>query len=92
MIVYVVSDNEGHIYGVRFTKEEAETLKEKEQEKLEYQGSRLLVHITICISPLKESDINHLEWVYQRLSAIHGENENIDYMKKFREIINSLIP
>lgn len=92
MIVYVVSDNEGHIYGVRFTNEEAETLKEKEQEKLEYQGSKLLVHITICISPLKENDINHLEWVYRRLVITHGENENVDYMKKFREIINSLIP
>jgi hypothetical protein len=35
---------------------------------------------------------NHLEWVYNRMIEIHGENPNYDYMIKFKEIIQSLLP
>lgn len=39
---------------------------------------------------LVKEDVDFLEWIYQRLIHIHGENENYDYMHKFREILNKL--
>jgi hypothetical protein len=33
---------------------------------------------------------NHLQWIYARMVAKHGENENYDYMLRFKEIIDSL--
>lgn len=38
----------------------------------------------------KEKQKQHLEWIYNRLIHIHGENPNYDYMLKFKEIINNL--
>jgi hypothetical protein len=38
------------------------------------------------------SNENHLEWIYNRLIEVHGENSNYDYMIKFKEIIQSLQP
>jgi hypothetical protein len=35
-----------------------------------------------------EEDIRHLEWLYNRLIYVHNENENLDYMIKFKLIIN----
>ena len=35
-------------------------------------------------------DTSHLQWIYDRMSNIHGENENYDYMIKFKEIIEQL--
>ena len=32
-------------------------------------------------------DINHLEWVHERMQFVHNENENLDYMIRFKEII-----
>lgn len=32
----------------------------------------------------------HLEFLYLRLIKVHGENENYDYMIKFKEIIDSI--
>lgn len=32
-------------------------------------------------------DKQHLEWIYQRLIHVHKENENYDYMIKFRSIL-----
>jgi len=34
-----------------------------------------------------EKDIKHLQWIYDRMVNVHGENENYDYMIKFKEII-----
>jgi len=31
----------------------------------------------------------HLEWIYNRLITIHGENPNYDYMLKFKEILDN---
>lgn len=36
---------------------------------------------------MKEKDIDHLVWIYNRLKNHYKENENIDYMLKFNEII-----
>jgi hypothetical protein len=40
----------------------------------------------------KEQDniTTHLEWIYDRMKNVHNENENYDYMIKFREIIDDL--
>jgi hypothetical protein len=37
-----------------------------------------------------EEDIKHLQWIYDRMVNVHGENENYDYMIKFKEIIEQL--
>ena len=29
-----------------------------------------------------------LEWLFSRMVEVHGENQNIDYMRRFRVIIN----
>jgi hypothetical protein len=38
----------------------------------------------------KQENIIHLEWIYDRMKNVHNENENYDYMIKFREIIDDL--
>ena len=38
---------------------------------------------------MNEKDIKHLEWIFGRMRDIHGENENYDYMIRFREIIEN---
>lgn len=37
-----------------------------------------------------EKDLVHLQWIYDRLSEVHGENINYDYMIKFKSIIEHL--
>jgi hypothetical protein len=37
-----------------------------------------------------DKDTAHLQWIYDRMSDVHGENENYDYMLKFKEIIEQL--
>ena len=32
----------------------------------------------------------HLQWIFNRLVEVHGENPNYDYMHRFREIINDV--
>lgn len=39
---------------------------------------------------MKDRDIKHLEWVYKRMKYVHNENENYDYMIRFREILEAL--
>jgi hypothetical protein len=34
-----------------------------------------------------DKNIIHLQWIYDRMSNVHGENKNYDYMLKFKEII-----
>jgi hypothetical protein len=38
------------------------------------------------------SNNNHLEWIYNRMIEVHGENPNYDYMIAFKKIIQSLSP
>lgn len=33
---------------------------------------------------------SHLNFIYNRMKDIHGENENFDYMLKFKEVIKML--
>lgn len=35
-------------------------------------------------------NMNHLEWIYDRLIHKHGENPNCDYMHKLKNIIDSI--
>jgi len=39
---------------------------------------------------LNESDIKHLKWMYGRMRTAHNEPPNIDYMLRFRKILNKL--
>lgn len=39
---------------------------------------------------MKDKDIKHLEWVYERMKYVHNENENYDYMIRFSEILKAL--
>ena len=34
-----------------------------------------------------EEEVNHLEWIYNRMINVHNENENYDYMIRFKNII-----
>lgn len=36
------------------------------------------------------TDKEFLSWIYDRMTYKHGENKNVDYMLKFRSIIDSL--
>ena len=39
---------------------------------------------------IKDSDIEHLSWIYDRLANVHLENTNFDYMHKLNAIIANL--
>jgi hypothetical protein len=36
---------------------------------------------------INEKDVKHLQWLYDRMVNVHGENKDYDYMIKFKEII-----
>ena len=40
---------------------------------------------------MKTEDIEHLQFIYARMKLKHGENENVDYMRRFRDIIEKEI-
>lgn len=37
---------------------------------------------------MTKDEIKHIKWIYNRLTSVHKENENFDYMKRFKEIID----
>lgn len=39
---------------------------------------------------MNNNDIQHLQWIYERMIHVHNENENYDYMIKFRSILEAL--
>ena len=39
---------------------------------------------------MEEKDLKHLEWVYLRMKHVHNENENVDYMIRFKEILDNI--
>jgi len=39
---------------------------------------------------MKKEDIVYLEWMYDRLRHVHKEDERVDYMRKFKRIIDNL--
>jgi hypothetical protein len=40
---------------------------------------------------MTKDEIKHIKWMYSRLTSVHKENENFDYMKRFKEIIDKLL-
>lgn len=38
---------------------------------------------------MTKKEINHLEWVYDRMLYVHRENENVDYMIRLKQIVDS---
>jgi len=39
---------------------------------------------------MNHEDIEHLDWIYYRMTNIHKEKEDYDYMIKFKEILINL--
>jgi len=59
--------------------EEVTSLKER---KAEHKTKEILAHVD-------QDKVKHLEWIYGRMIDIHGENVNVDYMIKFKNIIQN---
>ena len=38
---------------------------------------------------MTEKDLNLLEWIYDRMITVHGESNQLDYMLKFKSLINN---
>lgn len=55
----------------------------------EYEIEDVLEDLTSIELP-SDKDTAHLQWIYDRMSNVHDENENYDYMIKFKEIIEQL--
>ena len=53
-------------------------------------NARNIIDLSESIELPSDKDITHLQWIYDRMSNVHGENENYDYMLKFKEIIEQL--
>ena len=39
----------------------------------------------------KMSDSEHLQWIHDRIVNVYGENENVDFLIRFRTIINEFL-
>lgn len=39
---------------------------------------------------MKQADKAHLQWIHNRIVDVYGENENVDFLIKMREIIKNL--
>jgi hypothetical protein len=37
------------------------------------------------------SDIEHLQWIHDRIINVYGENENVDFLIRFKTIINKFL-
>ena len=37
---------------------------------------------------MTKDEIKHINFMYNRLTSVHKENPNVDYMKRFKEIID----
>ena len=37
------------------------------------------------------SDSEHLQWIHDRIVNVYGENENVDFLIRFRTIINEFL-
>ncbi len=37
---------------------------------------------------MNKDEIKHINWMYNRLTSVHKENPNVDYMIRFKEIID----
>lgn len=39
---------------------------------------------------MKQADKSHLQWIHDRIVNVYGENENVDFLIKMREIISNV--
>jgi uncharacterized membrane protein len=39
---------------------------------------------------MKQTDKDHLQWIHDRIVNVYGENENVDFLIKMREIISNV--
>ena len=39
---------------------------------------------------MKQADKAHLQWIQDRIVVVYGENKNVDFLIKMREIISNL--
>jgi uncharacterized membrane protein len=39
---------------------------------------------------MKQTDKAHLQWIHDRIVNVYGENENVDFLIKMREIISNV--
>jgi hypothetical protein len=39
---------------------------------------------------MKQTNIEHLEWIYNRMLNVYNEDKDFDYMLKFRSILDEL--
>ena len=39
---------------------------------------------------MKQTDKAHLQWIHDRIVNVYGENENVDFLIKMRDIISNL--
>jgi hypothetical protein len=53
-----------------------------------YEDNKYNTGVDIVYVSLFPKDKEHLQWIYNRLVNVHGEDPNYDYMLKFKEIIN----
>ena len=37
---------------------------------------------------MSEEEIEHLQWIHDRIISVYGESENVNFLIKMREIIN----
>jgi hypothetical protein len=37
---------------------------------------------------MSKEEIEHLQWIHDRIISVYGESENVDFLIKMREIIN----
>ena len=52
--------------------------------------SRNMINKNMENQNINEKDVKHLQWLYDRMANVHGENKDYDYMIKFKEIIEQL--
>jgi hypothetical protein len=37
---------------------------------------------------MSKEEIEHLQWIHDRIISVYGESENVDFLIKMREILN----
>ena len=76
----------GTIYKLISEDEIYYTIIDNSGKKEEFFKERFLI-LNLYINENKQ----HLQFIYDRLINIHNENENVDYMRKFKQIIYEMI-
>jgi hypothetical protein len=52
--------------------------------------SRNMINKNMNDQNINEKYVKHLQWLYDRMANVYGENKDYDYMIKFKEIIEQL--